>query len=112
MQKLYTALANIVFLSHIVFGVWLLLGWQFETWRIYYLFSLALWMLPWIVLQVCPLTYFEFKLRNKAGEALDKKEEFIHHYVKKFFGITLPMPEIYWGGVAAFCIMILLAHAQ
>lgn len=112
MKKLYSGLANIVFLSHITFGVWLLLGWQFEAWRSYYLLSLMVWILSWVVLRVCPLTYIEFKLRNKAGEVINLKEEFIHHYMKKFFGISLPMPTIYWGGVVAFCIMIFLTLAS
>lgn len=112
MKRFYVTAANIVLLSHIAFGVWLLLGWQFETWRVFYLLSLAVWILSWVVLRVCPLTYFEFKPRNKAGEVINLDEEFIHYYAKKFFGISLPMPLIYWGGVAAFGIMILLTLVQ
>ncbi len=112
MQTIYTALANIIFLSHIAFGVWLLIGWQFESWRTYYLLSLVLWILSWVVLRVCPLTYLEFTLRSKAGEAINPNEEFIHYYLKRFFGVIVPMPVIYWGGVIAFCLMNVLAYTQ
>jgi hypothetical protein len=112
MKSFYATAANIIFLSHITFGMWLLVGWQFESWRTFYLLSLALWILSWVVLRVCPLTFFEFTLRNKAGNAINPDEEFIHYYTKKFFGITLPMAVIYLGGVVAFCIMVLLVLAQ
>lgn len=109
MQKIYTALANIVFLLHVAFGIWLLVGWQYESWHPHYLLSLGLWIMSWVVLQVCPLTYIEFRLRNKAGEAVQPREEFIHHYVQKFFGITLPMFAIYWVGLLVFILLLLLS---
>jgi hypothetical protein len=112
MNKYLIGIANLVFVAHLSFGVWLLLGWQFESWRTLYLLSLILWILSWVVLRVCPLTYLEFTLRNKAGEAIDSNEEFIHYYLKRFFGVTVPMPAIYWGGVVAFCAMTVLAYTQ
>lgn len=102
-------LANIVFLTHVAFGLWLLVGWVFIDWRLLYIASLFVWIGSWVVLGFCPLTYIEFWLRRKVGKNLDLKEEFIHYYTRKFFRIDLPMSAIFVGGMITFGALICLS---
>lgn len=105
----YDVLANIVFLAHIAFGLWLLVGWLFDEWRLVYLVTLFIWIGSWVFMRHCALTVLEFWLRKKAGVGIDTEEEFIHHYIKKFFGFDIPMPLIFIGGMIAFGVLLCLS---
>src|SRR5574343_51922 len=102
-------LANSIFLAHVAFGLWLLVGWLFVGWQLLYVASLFIWIGSWLILGLCPLTYVEFWLRRKTGQDIDLKEEFIHYYTRKFFRIDLPMPAIFVGGIIVFGVLLYLS---
>lgn len=109
MSRLYIALANLTFLIHVAFGLFCLSGWVIESLQVWYWLALGSWISSWIVLGFCPLTKIEFWLRNCGGDAIDTNEEVIHYYVKKYFGVDLPLMGIYWGGISAFIVLLLLS---
>ncbi len=111
MRILYRIGAGAIFLSHFALGIFFLTAWMFPTIRWFYLPLLVSWPACWIFLGYCPLTRAEFELRRKTGASVGAKEEFIQHYVKRFFGITLPPKSAFSWGLAVFALLFALSIA-
>lgn len=109
MKYLYKTLANIVFLSHLVFGAFLLVAWQYPDIRIIYISSIVIWILCWLILGYCPITKWEFILRKKYTPQISTDYEFIQYYSHKFFGIKLKSRTIVIGGMVVAIILISLS---
>ncbi len=101
--------ANGIFLTHIAVGIFFLVGWYFTSIAFIYLPLLMAWPLSWLFLGYCPLSKWEFMLRQQRDPSLDTDAEVIQYYVAKWFGIYVPSRPIFIGGIAVFCILIVLS---
>jgi len=85
MKKFHIAIANILFLLHFIFGIFLIFGWLFPQIKVLYLTLLIGWFLSWIILRYCVFTKWEFILRKKYNKDIDTNAEFIKYYMNRFF---------------------------
>jgi hypothetical protein len=107
-KQLAFILANTILGIHFLYGAFLLVGWSFHDVKVLYLSSLLLWISSWIFLGYCPLTKWEFKIRQTYDPAINLETEIIQHYVNKFFGVLVPARVIFSTGLALFTVLFFL----
>ncbi len=106
MKFVYRFLANLIFIFHILYGLFLLVGWMIPEIRVAYLPLLIIWPLSWILLGYCPLTKIEFFLRRKYNQNLDPDTEIIRHYLYEVFKIKASTPTIFTIGLLVFAVLL------
>lgn len=107
-KKISIWLANLISVLHLIFGLFLMIGWQYSEVKIVYLTCLIMWIGSWIILGYCPLTKWEFMLRNKYGSKIDPDTEIIQYYFHKCFKIRLRTEIIFILGILLFFILFYL----
>lgn len=100
--------ANCIFIFHFTFGLFLVFGWQFQNLKTIHLISLILWIGSWIVLDYCPLTKWEFKLRKILDDNFDHNAEIIQFYIYRFTKYKVPSQVIFSVGLLVFTILLYL----
>ena len=104
MRKIDILFADLFFIFHCLFGVFLLVGWFFPRIKFIYLTALILWLSSWLILGYCPLTKWEFMLRRKYNKDINPNDEAIQYYMKKFFNKNISAKAIFTVGLIAFII--------
>lgn len=108
MHRLYFWLANVIFVGHFLLGLFFLTGWYFAELELLYFVVMLGWALSWIVLGFCPVSYWEFWLRNKYDETIHPNTDIIQHYLKSFFNISVTKTFVFNVGMIVFsCLMSL-----
>jgi uncharacterized protein DUF2784 len=110
--KTYAALESVVLLVHLVWILWILLGWMVTrgrralTWLhiASLLWGIAFELGPW----PCPLTLAEQWLGVRSGRT-PYHQGFLVHYLDKLIYPELPEGVIAWSG-AVVCAAILGVH--
>jgi hypothetical protein len=67
---------------------------------------MSTWIGSWIFLGYCPLSKWEFTLRNKYDKTIDPNREIIQHYLEKFMGIKVPSKKIIFWGIFVYIILL------
>lgn len=106
--RLNMFVANMLFVVHFMFGLFIIFGWLFYQIKPVYLVAMLGWILSWIFLGYCPFTKWEFTLRSKYNSKIDPNAEAIKYYLDKFFNLDVPSEKIFIGGLTVFCILIIL----
>lgn len=99
---MYVWAANLLFLLHVLLGIFLLFGWLLPQITYLYVVVLISWPLCWMILGYCPLSKWEFTLRKQYDSTVDVHAEVIQHYMYMFFGIRISTAVIYAGGLVVF----------
>lgn len=107
-KNFHILIANILFLTHCLLGVFLLIGWYFFQIKFLYLIVLLIWLSCWILLGYCPFTKWEFGLRRKYDKNIDSNAEAIKYYMNKFFKKNIPAKAIFIWGLVVFIILTAL----
>jgi len=108
MRKLHISIANIIFILHCFVALFIFTGWLFPQIKFYYFCFLIIWILTWIFLGYCPITKWEFTLRNKYDKNINPEAEIIKYYIYKLFKIEIPSKVIFISGIVAFISLIIL----
>ena len=98
-------IADLLFVSHCLIGIFILLGWYFSQIKFEYRIFLIVWLLTWLVLGYCPITKLEFFLRSKYDKRIDPNAEAIQYYWYRFFGKNISSKVIFNGGLIVFFIV-------
>lgn len=98
--------ANALFVLHVLIGLVILFGWLYAPIRPLYLALLILWPLCWLVFGFCPLSKWEFQLRGINIKDTDLNGEIISYYARKLFGVRIPAPFIFGGGLVLLGISV------
>lgn len=109
MKWMYFWIANIIFAAHIALGIFFLTGWYFDQVQLLYVAAMLAWMGSWVVLGYCPVSYWEFWLRNKYNEAINPDTDIIKHYLHLFFGISVTERFVFNTGAVVFSFLLTLA---
>ena len=83
-------LADILFVSHLVWVTIILFGWWFTSIEYVYLGVLISTLVSELVLGYCILTKWEFDLRKKLEPNLNYNHSFISYYGYKYFRVNPP----------------------
>jgi hypothetical protein len=100
--------ANLIFVFHFIFGLFLIFGWMYPNLKILHLICLFLWIGSWIILDYCPLTKWEFKLRNILDKTFDHNAEIIQFYIYRFTGHKVESKLIFGLGFVVFIVLLYL----
>ena len=109
MKKIHITIANILFLLHFLFAVFLIFGWLFPQIKVLYLTILIGWLLSWIILEYCMFTKWEFILRKKYNKNIDTNAEFIKYYMNRFFKKDWSSKAISTVALILFFVFLVLA---
>ena len=109
MKWLYVWTANLIFIIHFCLGVFFLIGWNFPKYHFVYWFLMSSWIGSWIFLGYCPLSKWEFTLRNKYDKTINPNREIIQHYLEKFTGIKVPSKTIITCGILVYFVLLSLS---
>lgn len=112
MLKLTFLIANMIFLIHICFGVYVLIGWLWPEYYEWYYLALGSWISTWLILGYCPLSRLEFSIRRTYDPTINPRREIIQHYIHKFTGAFVPSRVIFSIGLAVFFVLVLLTTLQ
>jgi len=107
-EKFNIFIANIIFIIHCLFLVFLLIGWYFPQIKYEYLLVLSLWISSWLLLGYCPITKYEFSLRRKYNKNINPNNEAIQYYLNKFFKIKISEKAIFTSGLIFLIILTIL----
>jgi len=81
---------------------------MFPEIRVQYLMLLIGWPVCWLIVGYCPLSKWEFQLRNKYVQGVDLNGEIISHYMKKLFNIDVPKRDVFNFGLMFFLVSFVL----
>jgi len=109
MKKIHIFFANSIFVLHCVLAIFILTGWLFPSIKIYYLFTLLLWISSWIFLGYCPPTKWELLLRKKYDSTIDPHTEIIQFYMKKIFKKNISSKTIFATGMIVWILLFTLS---
>lgn len=109
MLTIYKFLANIILITHFLFGVFVLFGWLFPEIKEVYLLALVLWLFSWVFLHHCPLTKLELYLRKKYDNTINTNAEIIQYYINKIFKKDIPTKTIFKVGLIIFILLTILS---
>lgn len=99
--------ANTILTVHILLGLIILFGWLWLDIRPAYLLTLVGWPLCWVVFGYCPLTKWEFQLRERPDAGTSLNGEIVHHYSRKLIGVEIPVRYILMGGYILLSVSII-----
>lgn len=106
--RLNIFVADMFFVLHFIFGLFIIFGWLFYKIKTIYLAAMLSWILSWIFLGYCPFTKWEFTLRSKYDNKIDPNAEAIKYYLDKFFNLDVPSEKIFIWGLIVFCTLVTL----
>lgn len=114
MDALYRGIAFASLVLHLLWLVWVLLGWVVTRGRPVlrglHILSLGWGMLVSVFPWTCPLTYAETSFQMRAGlDGYDKS--FLEHYVELLVYPDVP-PRALMIGAVSVCVAILCVHLQ
>ncbi len=109
MRHVYFWSANIVFLGHVLLGVFYVVGWYFEEWQTIYVAVLSAQVASWVLLSQCPISYCEFWLRSRYSDEVDTETEIIQHYFQKITNVQLSPKFVFYAGLTAQLSLLALA---
>ncbi len=76
-------LANIIFVVHFIFVIFILFGWLFPNIWYLYITALFITLLSEIILGYCPLSKFEFQIRKRVNPSLNYNYSFASYYTHR-----------------------------
>jgi len=121
MNRGYSVLADMIVIFHFLYVVFavggqatILVGWVFRwqfirqpAFRILHLVAVGFVALEAVIGMVCPLTEWEYNLRNLAGQSIDRDLSFIARLIRMIIFYDFP-PWIFTFMHISFGILVIL----
>lgn len=101
-------LADLIFFTHFLLGLFLVSGWYFDTFSLLYMLALILTLVSQIIFGYCILSKWEFNLRKKADPGLNYDYAYVSYYTYKFLKIHISAKYIKWTSIVFLMLMLLI----
>lgn len=111
-KRAHLLLANFIFSVHFLLGIFFVTGWYFNNLKVPYFILMTSWIGCWIFLGYCPLSFWEFSLRNKYDTTVDPKTEIIRFYIKKILHKDVSSKKIIIVGIIVYATLITLTFTH
>lgn len=111
-DTIYFWVANIIFIGHLCFGLFVLSGWYFNSIELIYLLVLTAWMSCWVFLGYCPVSRWEFTLRNKYDSNIEPNTDIMSHYINKILGTKVTKDQVVRVGMCVFLVLVLATYVS
>jgi len=113
-MKLFEVLVGLVLLVHLLWILWVILGWLVTRSRLLLRWSHVSSRLWGILIEVrpwpCPLTIAEQRLQGRAGSA-PYEGSFLNHYLEFLIYPDVSTGALTWAG-SGVCLLILAIHSR